>query len=297
MRPPSYQHFLCDYQPMNYRHSYHAGNFADLMKHAVLVTLLGALSQKDKPWRYYDTHAGAGLYDTRAEMAVRTRESESGIGRLWHAKGNPPEPVATLRRIVAAANPELAPEGTPRYYPGSPVVAAALAREHDRLVLAELHPEEAARLRLQFRNDRRAAVHERDGYEMLKALVPPPERRGLVLMDPPFEREDEFTLLAETVLAAQARWPDGIYALWYPLKDTAPVRRLHRQLQQSSRRPVLQLQLQVAPPSGETLTASGMTILNPPWRSDQRIAESLAYLARVLAPGQGEAAVSWLLEE
>ncbi|HEX5339399.1 MAG TPA: 23S rRNA (adenine(2030)-N(6))-methyltransferase RlmJ [Gammaproteobacteria bacterium] len=282
---------------MNYRHHYHAGNFADIMKHSVLVSLLQALSRKPKPWRYYDTHAGAGLYDTQAGMAAKTGEAGSGIGRLWHLKERLPEPVAGLCRIVAEFNPDASAERMPRYYPGSPMLAAALAREHDRLVFAEQHPEEAALLKQQFHRDRRGAVHERDGYEMVRALVPPPERRGLVLMDPPFERADEFNALVETCIAAHARWPDGVYALWYPVKEAAPVARFHRQLRESGMRRILLTELRVGPASAATLSASGMVVVNPPWQSEQAIAGALAFLARTLAPGAGGSDVSWLVPE
>lgn len=297
MRRTSYQYFLCDYPRMNYRHLFHAGNFADLMKHAVLVALLTALSRKDKPWRYYDSHAGSGLYDLKAEAAVRTGEAVAGIGHLYKTKVEPPEPVAALLRIVAAANPGLPPGEMPRFYPGSPRIAAALARDQDRLVLAERHPEEAAMLRRALQHDKRIAVHERDGYEMVRALVPPPERRGLVLMDPPFERDDEFAVLADTCLAAQARWADGVYALWYPIKESAPVARLHRRLQQSSQRPVVVAELSIAPSSQASLNASGLAIVNPPWQIGQTIAEALDYLRRELAPAQGRAGVTWLRKE
>ncbi|MGH8369383.1 MAG: 23S rRNA (adenine(2030)-N(6))-methyltransferase RlmJ, partial [Gammaproteobacteria bacterium] len=272
---------------MNYRHAFHAGNFADIMKHTVLVSLLQALSRKPKPWCYYDTHAGAGLYDTQTGMAVKTGEAESGIGRLWHASGQIPEPLAELHRIVTGFNPGAAAGQTPRHYPGSPAIAAALAREHDRMIFAERHPEEAALLKQQFHRDRRVAVHERDGYEMIRALVPPAERRGLVLMDPPFERVDEFEALAATCIAAQERWSEGVYVLWYPVKEAAAIARFHRQLRQSGMTRVLVTELRVGPVTAASLSASGMVIVNPPWQSDRTIAEILAFLARILAPEQG----------
>lgn len=185
----------------------------------------------------------------------------------------------------------------PRHYPGSPAVAAALAREQDRLVCAEHQPEQAALLRRRMQNEPRAAVHLRDGYEMIRALVPPPERRGLVLMDPPFERADEFDALAETCLAAHTRWPDGVYALWYPLKDEAPVARFHRRLRQSGMKPVLCAELRLAPVTAAALSGSGMVIVNPPWQREREIAAALAFLARTLAPEQGSYKVSWLVPE
>jgi 23S rRNA (adenine2030-N6)-methyltransferase len=282
---------------MNYRHAYHAGNFADLMKHGVLASLLQALSRKPKPWCYYDTHAGAGLYDLKAETALRTGEAAAGIGRLWQLGSEMPEPLQGLCRIVRSFNEPDSTAPVLRHYPGSPAIAAALAREHDRLIVAERHPEEAALLKQQFRRDRRVAVHERDGYEMVRALVPPPERRGLVLMDPPFERDDEFTVLAETCIAAHARWPDGVYALWYPVKDAAAVMRFHRRLRRSGMSRLLAMELQIAPVTAAGLSASGMIVVNPPWQTDRTIGDLLEFLARVLAPGQGKSAVNWLVPE
>ncbi|MGH8379045.1 MAG: 23S rRNA (adenine(2030)-N(6))-methyltransferase RlmJ, partial [Gammaproteobacteria bacterium] len=190
---------------MNYRHAYHAGNFADIMKHALLVILLDALNHKPAPWCYFDTQAGAGIYDLASEAATKTGEAAGGIGRLWPLRSSAPAPVAQLCAIISGINDENA-AACPRFYPGSPVAAASLARHQDRLVLAELHPQEARVLREHFRGDRRVAVHHRDGYEMLKALAPPAERRGLVLMDPSFEKPDEFVKLLAALKNAHARW-------------------------------------------------------------------------------------------
>jgi len=281
---------------MNYRHIYHAGNFADLMKHGILVTLLQALSRKAKPWCYFDTHAGAGLYDTQAEAAVKTAEAAAGIGRLWQAAADLPDALQVLYRIVQKFNPGMQTQA-PRYYPGSPLVAAALAREHDRLILSEKQPDEAALLKQRLHRDARVAVHVRDGYEMLRALVPPPERRGLVLIDPPFERDDEFVQMADTCTAAHRRWPEGVYCLWYPIKDTPIVTRFHRRLRESGMRRILSTALRIGPPNAASLSECGMLIVNPPWQTDAEIARTLAFLARTLAPARGGSRVNWLVME
>src|SRR5882724_6947938 len=217
--PPRWPHHsnwrLCHHRAMNYRHGFHAGNFADVVKHSLLAMLLEALSRKPAPWAYLDTHAGAGAYDLHSEAARRTREAEGGIGRLWvargAARGRLPPAAEKLCDIVAGLNPGAPAGSLPRVYPGSPRVAAALARPGDRLLLAELHPEEAYLLRGELQGNKAVAVHERDGYEMLKAFTPPKERRGLVLIDPPYEKADEFETVADALVSAHGRWATGSY--------------------------------------------------------------------------------------
>lgn len=281
---------------MNYRHLYHAGNFADVAKHALLAALLDALNKKPAAWCYFDTHAGAGAYDLASVAARKTGEAATGIRRLWTQRGSLPGPLESLCRVVAELNPGLPAGEPPRYYPGSPAVAAALGREQDRLVLAELHEDEATLLKQCFNKDSRVAVHERDGYEMLKALVPPKERRGLALLDPPFEDAGEFDTLAETLLSVTERWPLGVNALWYPLKDDTASRRFLRRLERSGLRRLLltELRLQAAPGA---LAGSGMLILNPPWGTESVLREALQVLARVLGPTGSEAQVRWLVPE
>ena len=279
---------------MNYRHEFHAGNFADVMKHTLLVILLQALNRKSSAWCYIDTHAGAGCYDLQNKFAAKTREAASGIGRLWPQRNSAPLAIQALCDIVAGFNPDLAPDTSPRLYPGSPCIAAALARTQDRLVLAELHPQEHRLLRERFHGDPRVAVHARDGYEMFKALVPPPERRGLVLMDPPFEKPDEFDLLVEALSTAHARWSTGVYALWYPMKDASVVRRFYRRLIGSGLPHLLTVEFHVAPTDTPLFTACGMLIVNPPWKTDAAMKEALRFLTVVLAPVGGGSTVCWL---
>lgn len=275
---------------MNYRHAYHAGNFADVAKHTLLVLLLQALNRKPTPWCYYESHAGAGGYDLGSEVARRTGEADGGILKVWSHRSALPAAAAELCRIVGAENPG---ETAPRFYPGSPAIAAALARADDRLVLAELHPEDAQTLKQYFHRDARVAVHPRDGYEMVKALTPPKEKRGLVLIDPPYEQPDEFDTLAASLIALHGRWPAGIFAAWYPLKDEPARRRFLRKLEHSGLRKLLLAELRL-PDQVEGLAGSGMLIVNAPWQVDIEARENLAALASLFV---AESQVSWLVPE
>ncbi|MDE2091715.1 MAG: 23S rRNA (adenine(2030)-N(6))-methyltransferase RlmJ [Gammaproteobacteria bacterium] len=282
---------------MNYRHEFHAGNFADVMKHALLVILLQALNRKPSAWCYFDTHAGAGCYDLKGKAALQTREASGGIGRLWPERSAAPLPIQKLCEIVSGFNPELAPDTAPHFYPGSPCIAAALARTQDRLVLAELLPHEQRLLRVRFHGNPRVAVHARDGYEMLKALVPPSERRGLVCMDPPFEKPDEFDALIEALTTACARWSTGVYALWYPIKDADVIHRFYRRLLGSGLPPMLVTEFRVAPAGTSLFTACGMLMVNPPWQCEADIDASLKYLVKALSQAQGSSLLRWLVTD
>ena len=281
---------------MNYRHGYHAGNFADVAKHSLLALLLEALGSKPAPWHYYDSHAGAGAYDLAAEAARRSGEAAGGILKLWPARGSLPAPAERLCDMVAALDPGLPAGALPKLYPGSPRVALALARDSDRLTLAELQPQEARLLKSEFRREPRVAVHERDGYEMLRALTPPAERRGLVLMDPPYESPEEFTSLTDALLACHGRWPTGVYALWYPIKDEAARKRFLRSVERSGLRRILLTELRLGT-QGEGLMGSGMLVVNPPWQADAAMRLCLKGLVEVLAPESGSAEVGWLVSE
>ena len=281
---------------MNYRHAFHAGNFADVVKHTLLVVLLTALGRKSAPWCYLDSHAGAGAYDLGSDAARRTREAAEGILKLWPARRRLPPAAEELCRLVAGFNPGLVADELPRVYPGSPAIAAALARSSDRLVLAELQSEDARHLRALFQRDSRVAVHERDGYEMLKALTPPAEKRGLVLMDPSFEQPEEFEHMTASLKACHARWPGGVYALWYPLKDEPARLRFLRGLERSGIRKILLTEVRVSRQS-DVLAGSGMLIVNPPWQVEQELRDCLKALAQVLAPETGHSEVRWLVPE
>lgn len=280
---------------MNYRHAFHAGNFADIFKHLILMLLVEHLRAKDKPFTVVDSHAGIGLYDLAGEAAKKTREYEGGVLRLMRAEALSP-PLSRFRDLVADIAGVEGGE-TIRRYPGSPRIVRRLLREGDRLQLVELHPEDAATLRRGFAGDRQTVIHAMDAYQALKALLPPTPRRGLVLIDPPFERTDEFDRLAQGLVEAQRRWAAGSYAIWYPLKARAPVDRFHRRLAATGIRRILDAELTLAPLDGERLLGCGMTLIHPPWRLDTELAPALDELAALLAGPGGMASVRWLVPE
>lgn len=277
---------------MNYRHAFHAGNFADVFKHVVLLALLDALTAKDKPLCYMDTHAGGGLYALDGEAASRTGEWREGIGRLREV----PDLSGPLRRYVdavRACNPGEAFDA----YPGSPLLAANALRPDDRLVLCECQDNETAALRKLFRDDRRVHVHQRDGYAALNALLPPDERRGLVLVDPPFEdRDGEFRAIDAALRKAHARWPNGVYAAWYPIKSRRSIAPFHRRVAAGPFADSLAAELLVHPDDSPLrLNGCGMVVLNPPWRFEATLAVVLPELARLLAQSPGASHhVHWL---
>ncbi len=263
---------------MNYRHAFHAGNFADVMKHALLVRMLAYLQRKDTPLRVIDTHAGIGLYDLAADEAERTGEWADGIGRLEEPLA--PEAEALLepyRRILR----EVRTRHGAKAYPGSPAIVREMLRRQDRGVFVELHPADNAVLSERFNAVANLKVMHLDGWMALNALIPPPEKRGLVLIDPPYEKTDELARLGRELLAAAAKWPTGVYAGWYPIKDAGPVDAVAERLHRESSRPGLRLELYVDDPRDATrLNGSGLFVLNPPW--------SLREEAEVLLPALAE---------
>lgn len=280
---------------MNYRHAFHAGNFADVFKHAILLALLDALTAKDKPLCCFDTHAGRGSYRLDDAEARKTGEWRNGIGRLFDG----PDPPAPLRRYLDAIR-ACNPEGTLRVYPGSPLLAARASRASDRLVLCETQDGEADALRALFRNDTRVHVHQRDGYAALNALLPPPEKRGLVLIDPPFEaQEAEFAVIETALAQARARWPTGVYAVWYPIKSHRAIAPFHRHLAEGSFDKVLVAELMVQPDDSPLrLNGCGMLIANPPWKLDSVLAVMLPALRDTLAQSARAACnLRWLRGE
>jgi 23S rRNA (adenine2030-N6)-methyltransferase len=277
---------------LNYRHGFHAGNFADVFKHVVVTLLIKALAAKDRPFCYLDTHAGAGRYDLAAEAARKTGEFEHGIARLW---AQPPPALDDYLAAVRALNPD----GRLRFYPGSPRLVRHLLRADDRMVLCELHPQEHAHLKREFAGDRQVAVHLQDGYLALKAFLPPVERRGLVLIDPPYEEPDELTRVAEALVAAYTRWSGGVYAVWYPIKTLPPVAALHRALRASGMRKLLMAELSpYAQDSALRMNGCGMVIANPPWHFDKTLEPLLPQLATLLRQDSvGSHRLEWLAME
>jgi 23S rRNA (adenine2030-N6)-methyltransferase len=267
---------------MNYRHLYHAGNFADVFKHALLTLLVDRLKAKNTTFVVIDTHAGAGVYDTASAEAQRTGEFARGYGQI---AGQPwAEPLHPYRDAVAALNPD----GALRFYPGSPCLVLALMRPQDRLVACELHPEDARHLKLALQGDKRAEIHHRDGYQALKAFLPPRERRGLVLIDPPFETPDERRTLVRALAVAHARWPTGIYALWYPTKTDSEARLLHAELANTGIRRQVAFELRIHDGDDPArLNGCGLAIVNPPFRFDSLALPILQALHRSLATEGG----------
>jgi len=283
---------------MNYRHIYHAGNFADVVKHITLLQLLRHLCKKPEPFCYLDTHAGIGRYPLDAAQALKTLEYQSGVGLLVDL-GNLPAAVGDYVARVLEFNPAYSREQTLRVYPGSPALARALLRPQDRAVLAELHEEDAQSLKSLFRGDPQVAVHRMDGYHALKAFLPPKERRGLVLIDPPFEVTDEFERMVEGLTQAHRRWATGIYALWYPVKDRREVHRFHQALKKTGIRKQLLVELCLYPDDDpRRLNGCGLVIVNPPWQLDQQLAAAMEALAEHLArTDKPRITVDWLVPE
>lgn len=267
---------------MNYRHAFHAGNFADVFKHVLLVGLLEGLSRKDKPWCYLDTHAGSGSYDLASNSADKTGEWREGIGRLRREPGIPTM-VARYLDLVgwAEEGPAQRELRHSRVYPGSPRIAARLARTGDRLVCCERVADIAAQLRAHVPE---AQVHERDGYEA-HGLLPPAEKRGLVLVDPPFEARTEFEQAAEFVGRAHARFGNGVLALWYPLKNRHDAERFVRRARRDIKAQTLNCTLETDAPGEGQLRACGMLIVNPPYGFEAEARAALAWLAPRLAQG------------
>jgi len=279
---------------VNYRHAFHAGGIADVFKHAVLVLLIEQLARKATPFCYIDTHAGCGQYDLTAEAAAKTGEFRAGIGRLLD--GAPPPALARYAALVRAAQPTL---DALTVYPGSPALAQALLRPQDGIVLCELHPDDAAALRRRFRDDARVHVHARDGYEALGAFVPPRERRGLVLIDPPYEERDELVHVVAALRGAHRRWPTGQYALWYPLKARGALDRFHGALVDSGLRKLMAVEFVAAPDetAPDVLRGSGLILVNPPWRLEDALAPLLDALGPALGQPNAVRRLDWLVPE
>ena len=280
---------------MNYRHAYHAGNFADVFKHALLTRILLYLMRKDAPLRYLDTHSGVGRYDLSSEEALRTGEWRDGIGRLMGAD-LPPAAAALLEPYLSLI-PGTAQAPGP--YPGSPLIAQSLLRKQDRMTFSELHDHDSRRLVRSLGQEKRCKILTMDGYQALKAGVPPIERRGLVLIDPPFEERNEFERMARALENAWEKWPTGTYALWYPLKLEGGADLFRTYLSEGPIRKVLCLELDidhlrdVGP-----LKGCGMVVVNPPFVLEEEARELLPVLTARLAQGPGAAwRMGWLTGE
>jgi 23S rRNA (adenine2030-N6)-methyltransferase len=278
---------------MNYRHAFHIGNFADILKHLVLTLCIEHLKKKDKPFRYIDTHAGIGRYSLLGDEASRSPEWEDGIGRLWRA--DIPADVAEVLAPFLEVLKELNPSNALEVYPGSPDLAAQCMREQDALRLTELHPIDNERLRAHFRKDERVKIEMRDGYEALKAYMPPPERRGVVLVDPPFEHRDELAHMAKAAMDGISRWPTGTFIFWRPLKDIENTEKFDDGLaewliddKEFDAEKVMLVDMwvkEIVEPG--PLCGAGVVIVNPPYGLLEKLLTVLPWLTECLTQGEG----------
>ena len=289
---------------MNYRHHFHAGNYADVFKHVLLLQLIHAMQRKEKGFLYLDTHAGRGTYDlsaaaVRPDGRARVPEHSEGIGRLWQEK-DPPAPLAEYLALVrrfnerrGAVGPEL------KYYPGSPWIARLGLRPQDRMALCELRPDDAEALDFDFAREPRVTVRASDGYTGLKALLPPPEKRALVLIDPPFESQGEFADILAGLREALRRLPGAVCAVWYPVTERARIDEFHRGLRELAPAPVYFAELHVAGNGAQLrMKGCGLVVVNPPWQSDGEVRRVLPLLVDRLKADTGAGAQEgWLVPE
>ncbi len=289
---------------MNYRHAFHAGNFADVVKHVALALCFDRLNAKDAPYRFIDTHAGIGLYDFESNEAGRSPEWKGGVGRVWDAEAGAPEAVRAALAPWLSVIQRLNAAGL-QHYPGSPVLAAEMMRKDDALRLCELHPESAELLRQAMGRDKRVKIEERDGFEALAAYLPPPERRGLVLIDPPFEagtseRKLDFDWMLKAAVKAVKRWPLGTYVFWRPIKDVQAVEAFDSELASMliedggiSPDKLLVVDLWVREIGPGSLSGAGVVIVNPPFGVADHLRAALPWLCELMAKGDG---AGWRIE-
>ena len=277
---------------LSYRHAFHAGNHADVLKHTVETLIIEQLKSKEKPFCYLDTHAGGGCYDLSGEWPQKKAEYLDGIARLWAERQHWPE-LAAYWDVIATLN-----ESELRFYPGSPEIARHLLREQDKLMLMELHNQEIEILRRHMGSDSRSAIHHRDGFEGLLGILPPTPRRGLVLMDPPYELKEDYQRVLQTLKKAMQKWSTGIYALWYPIlgKDADRSRSMLELFKYAGFPSVLVAELEVAAQPDEWgMNGSGMLILNAPWQLDGQLTTLLPRLCTQLAQSdEARWRVEWL---
>jgi 23S rRNA (adenine2030-N6)-methyltransferase len=280
---------------MNYRHAFHAGGFVDVMKHITLTRLIEYLKLKPAAFRMIDTHAGIGRYSLTGDEAKRNPEWMDGIAKLLKAELK--EPAKTLVQPYLDAVMSENRNGTLARYPGSPLLARRLFRPQDRLSALELHPADYRKLRDLFEGDIQARITELDGWLALGAYVPPKEKRGLVLIDPPFEEPGEWQRMVEGLARAHKKWATGLYALWYPLKEPREVNGFIADLKATGIKKMLRAELTVSPAVAGNLYGTGMIVVNPPYTLEGELNVVLPVLAKVLEQGRGGHRVEWIRGE
>ncbi|MBN3564672.1 23S rRNA (adenine(2030)-N(6))-methyltransferase RlmJ [Aliamphritea spongicola] len=275
---------------LSYQHGYHAGNFADVHKHLILSMMLQSLTRKDKPLSYLETHSGRAMYDLSDEQAQKNQEFQSGISKLWQAglKG-----TEVYCEAVTAQNTS----GELAFYPGSPSLAQHFARANDKLMLMELHPQESQVLKRHFRQDSRVAVHQRDGYEGVLAMLPPKPNRGMVLIDPAYEDKSEYDQVVAFIKRAKQLWPNGSYAIWYPLLEANRWKSMKHKLQRTSIRNILCSEIEINPADAGGMYGSGMLMVNPPWPLEDNIRATMPGVLSTLAEGAAVDRLEWLAPE
>lgn len=284
---------------MNYRHSFHAGNFADVFKHALLVPLVRGLQRKEKGFLFLDTHAGAGAYNLNAAPSGRTLEYVDGIGRLW-SRADLPAGVREYLELVRRFNFSRGAIGeTLRFFPGSPRLASALLRPQDRLALSELHPDDCETLRTEFARDRGVNVQCIDAYSALRAFLPPPERRALALIDPPYEDHNEVVRIHAALAEVLERFPSGTYVIWYPIKERSGAGAFKSLMATLPLPPTLTAEITIyANDPPDRLNGCGLLVMNPPWQIADELASLVATLRDLLALEPGaHAGLEWLRDE
>jgi 23S rRNA (adenine2030-N6)-methyltransferase len=278
---------------LSYRHAYHAGNFADVLKHTVMSLVLDYMLGKDKGFSYIDTHAGAGMYRLTDASAQKTGEYHDGIGKLWQRK-DIPEAMAQYIEIIH----ELNQNGKLHVYPGSPSIAQQFMRRQDAGFLYDLHPGEYALLDDLFAHKRKMQVHQNDGFKALKGLLPPATRRSMVLIDPPYEIKTDYHDSVQAIIKAYKQFDSGVYILWYPVVQRHYIDQMELQFNRSEVRNVLQVELQMEPDNEEFgMTGTGMFIVNPPWTLNKQAQSILPYLVEHMGGESSSFVVKQLIAE
>ncbi|MDD4914987.1 MAG: 23S rRNA (adenine(2030)-N(6))-methyltransferase RlmJ [Methylococcales bacterium] len=278
---------------LSYRHGFHAGNFADVLKHCLISLVITALKQKDKPFVYIDTHAGAGKYSFKSELAQRTGEYQQGIGRVW----DNPQPPTEMKDYLAAIRAENTGRQLVRY-PGSPQLVRRLIRTQDRMQLSELHSTDFEALQQLFAQDKQVGIARENGLEMLEKKLPPIQKRGFILIDPSYEMKADYNQVVQTLKSAHKHFATGIYGLWYPVIDRQITERMLLQLETSGIPRQLRIEHCVtADGAMRGMTGSGMLFINPPWQLASQAENLLPWLNRILTNNQGHWKVEWQVPE
>ncbi|RLL55590.1 23S rRNA (adenine(2030)-N(6))-methyltransferase RlmJ [Mariprofundus sp. EBB-1] len=280
---------------LSYQHTYHAGNHADLLKHIILGDVVTAMQQKETPMFLFDAFASRGIYDLHSPEALKNREFDTGIGKVWPLRhANAPTGITRWFKHIEAENSD----GSFARFPGSTSLLASMLRAQDRLAACDLHPQEFEGLRNSFKSSRQLALHKRDAFEALGALLPPKEKRGMVFLDPSYEDKSEYKKIAQSIIHSHQHFRAGVYVIWYPLLPAERHKELFQELKRSGIRKILRLELDCGDNFPDMqMHGSGMLIINPPWHAKQAMQTSLHWINEKLTAGSGTAYFGWLVPE